>query len=253
MTDLKEIAKKLGFKAMLENWDEYGKEPLVRKILEAEELDQNRRSLEKRLKASHVQELKPVSDFDWNWPKVIDRELIDELFTLKFLGEALNVVFVGPNGVGKSMLSKNLIYAALLAGKKTKFTSASQMLADLSAQDGASARKRCLLKYTSPHLLAIDELGYLSYDNRYADLLYEVLNARYLKTSTIITTNKVFQEWGEIFPNAGCVVTLVDRLIHKSEIVKIEGDSYRKKEALERAQQRAQQKRSKDKQKQGDS
>jgi DNA replication protein DnaC len=168
------------------------------------------------------------------------------------LAESLNVVFVGPNGVGKSMLSKNLIYAALLAGKKTKFTSASQMLADLSAQDGATARKRCLLKYTSPHLLAIDELGYLSYDNRYADLLYEVLNARYLKTSTIITTNKAFVEWGEIFPNAGCVVTLVDRLIHKSEIVKIEGDSYRKKEALERAQQRAQQKRPKDKHKEED-
>jgi DNA replication protein DnaC len=252
MTDLKEIAKKLGFKAMLENWDEYGKEPLVKKILEAEELDQNRRSLEKRLRASHVQELKPVSDFDWNWPKVIDRELVEELFTLKFLAESLNVVFVGPNGVGKSMLSKNLIYAALLAGKKTKFTSASQMLADLSAQDGATARKRCLLKYTSPHLLAIDELGYLSYDNRYADLLYEVLNARYLKTSTIITTNKAFVEWGEIFPNAGCVVTLVDRLIHKSEIVKIEGDSYRKKEALERAQLRAQQKRPKDKHKEED-
>lgn len=86
MTDLKEIAKKLGFKAMVDNWDEYGKEPLVKKILEAEELDKNRRSLEKRLKASHIQELKPVSDFDWNWPKVIDRELVEELFTLKFLG-----------------------------------------------------------------------------------------------------------------------------------------------------------------------
>jgi len=89
----------------------------------------------------------------------------------------------------------------------------------------------------------------LSYDNRYADLLYEVINARYLKTSTIITTNRVFKEWGEIFPNAGCVVTLVDRFTHKSEIVKIEGESYRKKEAVERAQQRAQKKRPKDKHK----
>lgn len=153
-----------------------------------------------------------------------------------------NVIFLAANGLGKSMLTKNLIHKALLAGYKTKFVSASQMLSDLSAQDGATARKRCLHKYASPDLLAIDELGYLSYDNRYADLLYEVINARYLKASTIITTNKMFKEWGEIFPNAGCVVTLVDRLMHKAELVKIEGESYRTKEAEERAKSRAQKK-----------
>ena len=112
------------------------------------------------------------------------------------------------------------------------------MLNDLSSQDGASARLRSLRKYTAPDLLVIDELGYLSYDNRYADLLYEVLNGRYMKSSTILTTNKPFQEWGEIFPNAGCVVTLVDRLMHKAEVVLIEGASFRKREAKERAELR---------------
>lgn len=245
MSDLREMAKDLGFKAMAANWDEYAKEPWVRKLLEEEYKDKNRRSLERRMRESQVQQMKQVSEFDWSWPKMIDRELVEELFTLKFIPQAVNVIFLGANGLGKSMLSKNLIYTALLAGFKTRFVSASQMLIDLSSHDGASARKRCLHKYTSPELLAIDELGYLSYDNRYADLLYEVINARYQKSSTIITTNKPFKEWGEIFPNAGCVVTLADRLMHKAELVKIEGESYRQKEAIEEAQQRAKARREK--------
>jgi len=239
MKDLKELAKELGFKALAVNWNDFAAEPCIKKLLELEEEDRNRRSLERRLREAHIKEMKPACDFDWNWPTSIDRELVEELFTLKFMTDHVNVIFQAANGLGKSMLSKNLVHAAVLAGYKTKFVSASQMLSDLSAQDGATARKRCLHKYTSPDLLAIDELGYLSYDNRYADLLYEVINARYMQASTIITTNKIFQDWGEIFPNAGCVVTLIDRLVHKSELVKIAGKSYRSKEAAERATARA--------------
>jgi DNA replication protein DnaC len=234
MTDFKELAKKLGFNALVANWSEYANEPCIEKLLAQEEADKNRRSLERRLRESQIKEMKPASEFDWNWPTSIDRELVEELFTLKFMADKTNVIFQAANGLGK-----NLVHTALLAGYKTKFTSASQMLSDLSSQDGATARRRCLHKYTSPDLLAIDELGYLSYDNRYADLLYEVVNGRYLQSSTIVTTNKIFQEWGEIFPNAGCVVTLVDRLVHKSELVKIKGESYRNKEATERSNQRA--------------
>ena len=238
MTDFKELANSLGFKALAANWSEYANEPCIQKLLEQEEAAKNRRSLERRLRESQIKEMKPASECDWSWPTSIDRELIDELFTLKFMPEHVNIIFQAANGLGKSMLAKNLVHKALLAGYKTKFVSASLMLSDLSAQEGATARRRCLLKYTSPDLLAIDELGYLSYDNRYADLLYEVINGRYLQSSTIITTNKIFQEWVEIFPNAGCVVTLIDRLVHKSELVKIAGKSYRSKEALERANQR---------------
>ena len=89
-----------------------------------------------------------------------------------------------------------------------------------------------------PGLLAIDEVGYLSYSNRHADLLYEVVSRRYQQKSTVITTNKAFGEWNEIFPNASCVVTLIDRLVHRSEIVKLAGESYRLKEAKERAAKR---------------
>lgn len=249
--DLKEKARKLGFKALAANWSEYVNEPCIKRLLEQEEIDKNRRSLERRLRESQINEMKPAAEFDWVWPKKIDRELVEDLFTLKFVEEPANVIFMGPNGVGKTMLAKNLIHRALLAGYKTRFTSASQMLNDLSAQDGASARLKSLRKYTSPDLLVIDELGYLSYDNRYADLLYEVINGRYMKSSTILTTNKPFQEWGEVFTNAGCVVTLVDRLMHKAEVVLIEGASFRNREATERAELRAQKKRSRTK-KQGE-
>jgi DNA replication protein DnaC len=236
----KELARKLGFKALAANWQEYADEPMIKKLLAEEEAAANRRSLEMRLRESHIHEMRPIAEFDWGFPKTIDRELVEELFTLKFLHEPANVVFVGPNGVGKTMLAKNLAHHAVMFGYKTRFIPASQMLTELSSQDGASARLRCLRKYTNPALLVIDELGYLSYDNRYADLLYEVINARYLKKATIITTNKPFKEWGEIFPNAGCVVTLVDRLMHKAEIVAIHGDSFRHREAKQRVQKRAQ-------------
>lgn len=99
--------------------------------------------------------------------------------------------------------------------------------------------QRRLRRYAQPELLVVDELGYLSYDNRFADLLYEVVSARYEKHATLLTTNREFSEWGELFPNATCVVTLVDRLTHCAEIVPIEGESYRLKEAKERAERKA--------------
>jgi DNA replication protein DnaC len=249
---LMEKANKLGFKALAANWSEYAHEPCIKKLLEQEEADKHRRSLERRLRDSQIHEMKPASDFDWVWPKKIDRELVEDLFALKFVEEPANVIFIGPNGVGKTMLAKNLIHRALLAGYNTRFTPASLMLNDLSSKDGASARLKTLRKYTSPDLLVIDELGYLSYDNRYADLLYEVINGRYMKSSTIVTTNKPFGEWGEIFTNAGCVVTLVDRLMHKAEVVVIEGGSYRMREATERAEKRSQKRKGKCKKDEGE-
>ena len=91
--------------------------------------------------------------------------------------------------------------------------------------------------------MAIDEVGYLSYSNRHADLLFELITRRYESKSTLVTTNRPFAEWSEVFPNAACVVSLVDRLIHNSEIVSIEGESYRLKEALERSEARAKKRR----------
>ncbi|MBU6995376.1 ATP-binding protein [Ferrovum myxofaciens] len=90
-----------------------------------------------------------------------------------------------------------------------------------------------------PNLLVIDEVGYLSYSNRHADLLFELINRRHQQKSTLITTNKSFSEWSEVFPSAACVVALIDRLVHNAEIISIKGESYRRKEAQERTEQRA--------------
>jgi DNA replication protein DnaC len=242
MTDLKELKKlagKLGFRAIEANWHEYAEQQWLEKLLREEEMEREKRSLERRIKDADIGQFKPMSDFDWSWPKSIDRERVEDLFSLNFLGEKENVVLLATNGLGKTMISQNLAYKAMLSGYKTRFVKASKMLDDLLQCETASARRRRIKALCRIELLAIDEVGYMSYDNRYADLLYEVISERYQKNSTIITTNKAFTDWGEIFPNAACVVTMVDRLTHKAELIPIEGESYRHHEAELLAQAKA--------------
>ena len=113
------------------------------------------------------------------------------------------------------------------------------MLNDLAAQDGPSALSRRLRRYVRPALLVIDEVGYLSYSPQHADLLFDIVNRRNLDRSTVVTTNKAFSEWNEVFPNSSSVVALVDRLVHRSEILEIDGESYRLKEAKERKEEKS--------------
>lgn len=237
--DARDRAKHLGLYGLLANWEEAADKEWVQCLLQWEEVERRRRSLERRIRTARIGRFKLIADFDWTWPRKIDRAAVDELLTLRFIDEAANAVLVGPNGVGKSMIAKNVAHRALMRGYTVRFTTASAMLNDLASQDGASAFKRRLRHYCSPQLLVVDEVGYLSYDNRYADLLFEVVTQRYLLRPLLITTNRVFAEWGEVFPNASCVVTLVDRLVHRSEIIPVDAESYRLKEAKERAQQKA--------------
>lgn len=231
-------AFKLGLYGLVARWSEFGQESWIRQLIDCEEETRGHRSLERRMRRSKIGHLKPMADYDWDWVKA-DRELVDELFTFQFLEEAANVVLVGANGLGKTMIAQNLAHQAVLRGHTAIFTTASAMLNDLAGQDGASALQRRLRHYATPRLLVIDELGYLNYDNRHADLLFEVVTQRYQERSIVLTTNKPFGEWNEVFPNAACVVTLIDRLVHKAEIVQIEGESYRLKEAKERAERRS--------------
>ena len=169
----------------------------------------------------------------------VNRQAIQELMTLSFMLDASNVMLVGPNGVGKSMLACNLGHQALIQGHTVLFITAGQLLGELAALDSDSALRRRLKHYAAPDLLLIDEVGYLSYSNRHADLLFELISRRYEQKSTVITTNRAFKEWHEVFPNAACVVSLIDRLVHRCEIVAIEGESYRLKEAKARSEKKA--------------
>ena len=125
-------------------------------------------------------------------------------------------------------------YQGVLRGHTARFVTASELLNDLAAQNTGSALTRKLRQYSHWKIIVIDEVGYLAGSARHGDLLFEVINRRYQEKPVIITTNKVFTEWGEVFPSSTCVVTMVDRLIHKAEVVKIEAESYRLKEAKER-------------------
>ena len=223
------------------HWSEVANAEWLPQLLGWEEQERARRSLERRMKAAHIGRFKPLCDFDWNWPKRCDRGAIEALMALDFLNDATNVVLIGQNGVGKSTIAQNIAHQALIHGHTVLFTSAGQLLGDLSALDSDTALRRRLRHYASPRLLAIDEIGYLSYSNRHADLMFELISRRYQKTSTLVTTNRRFSEWREVFPNAACVVSLVDRLVHNAEIIAIEGESYRVKEARERSELRARQ------------
>ncbi|MEP7299578.1 MAG: IS21-like element helper ATPase IstB [Burkholderiales bacterium] len=235
---LREQAGELRLHGLLSRWTELMRNPeqarWVAQLLGWEAAERHRRSLERRLRAAHIGPFKSLADFDWAWPTQCDRAVVEELMTLAFLQDASNVVLVGPNGVGKTMCACNLGYQAVLAGRTALFITAAQLLGELASLDSDSALRRRLKHYASPDLLMIDEVGYLSYSNRHADLLFELISRRYQHKSTVVTTNKPFAEWGEVFPNAACVVSLIDRLMHRAEVVRIEGKSYRQKEADER-------------------
>ena len=208
-----------------------GPAEILEKIIAAESADRFRRSLERRMLRSRIGSFKPMADFDWNWPRKIDRPLIERALALDFLRDGRNLILLGPNGVGKTMITRNIAHAAVQAGHSVLFRTASELIDDVS-RDSPELRRRRIALYTRPHLLCIDEVGYLSYDDHAADLLYKIINPRYEKgRSIIVSSNLAFKDWTTVFPNATCIVTLVDRLTHHADITLIEADSHRQRES----------------------
>ena len=236
---LKHRAQALQLNGLLSNWSACCAEPWVANLLDWEEQENTRRSMERRLHSAPIGRFKPLADYDWSWPEQIDQGAVSDLMTLQFLQNASNAILVGPSGVGKTTIAQNIAHQAVLQGHTVIFTTAGKLLGELASLDSDSALRSRLRHYARPSLLAIDEVGYLSYSSRYADLLFELISRRHEQKSTLLTTNKSFAEWNEVFPNAACVVALVDRLVHHAEIVGIKGQSYRQKEAQEQAKERA--------------
>jgi DNA replication protein DnaC len=236
---LKARLQALKLYGLVEQFDEIHDAPWLEGVIEWEEASRSRRSLERRLKRARLGSFKPMSDFDWAWPKKIDRAQVEDLFRLNWVTTATNVVLVGANGVGKTMIAHNLAHQAVLAGHTVKVLTASEMLNSLAEIDSSSGLVRRLRTLVRPQVLLIDELGYLSYDNRHADLLFEVVSRRYQHKPILVTTNKAFTEWGAVFASATSVVTIVDRMVHRCEVVTIDADSYRLKEHKEQAAKRS--------------
>jgi DNA replication protein DnaC len=213
--------------------DQWSADRILAGIVEVENKGKVHRSLERRLKRSQIRAFRPMADFDWSWPNEIDRPLIEACLDLDFVLEGRNLILLGSNGLGKTMIAKNIAYAAVLAGHSVSFRTAAEMLRDVDV-DSPELRRRRIRKYIRPQLLAIDEVGYLSYDDHAADLLYQIINPRYEeRRSTIVTTNLAFKDWNVVFPNATCIATLLDRLTHHADITQITGDTYRGKESEE--------------------
>ena len=237
--ELQERARRLGLWGLLANWDALSKQAWVLEYLGVEEDERGRRSLERRIRGARLGAFKSIADFDWQWPKSIDREQVEDLLQLSFLDERANVVLFGPTGTGKTMIAQNLGHQALQNGHTALMTTASAMLSDLAAQDSAAGLARRLRRYCRPRLLILDEIGYFVHAGRAADLFFEVISQRYGEKSTVMTSNKPFSEWSAVFGGAGCVSAIVDRVVHKVEIVKVDGESYRQREAMERAERKA--------------
>lgn len=199
---------------------------VLEEVARIELSERARRGLELRMRTARLGSFKPMADFNWSWPKKIDRDLIEQALSLAFIGERRNLALVATNGLGKTMIAKNIAHAAVLAGHTVLFRTASELLTDLGCD--SPQRRRSRLAYYSGHdLLCIDELGYLSYDDRAADLLFEVVTRRHERRSILLTTNLTFVDWSTVFPNASCLMTLLDRLLHHADVAVIEGESYR--------------------------
>jgi DNA replication protein DnaC len=245
--DLRALLRALGLMATADGLDDlialatkkrWGAVELFEHVVAVEEKDRTRRGLERRLKRSRLERFKPMADYDWNWPRKIDRPLVESVLRLDFVADARNVVLVAPQGLGKTMIAQNIAHRAALTGHSVLFISAAQLLLDLGAQESARALERRLKHYSKIGLLILDEIGFLAFDNRNADLLFQVISRRYEKKSVVLTTNLAFRDWPTIFPNATCATALIDRVVHHADVIAIEGDSYRAREAEAQAKQR---------------
>jgi len=208
---------------------------ILEHVVEIEDHDRAQKSLERRLARSKIGRFKPMADFDWAWPTKIDRDAVEAALRLDFLKENRNVVLVAPQGLGKTMIAQNIAHEAILKGHSVLFLSAAQLLLDLAGKESARALDARFRYYSAPSLIVVDEIGYLSYDNRNADLLFQIVSRRYERRSLVLTTNLAFSSWPTIFPNATCATALIDRVIHHADVIAIEGESYRLREAAEAA------------------
>lgn len=200
-------------------------------LVEGESAERNERAVERRLRNSKLPFEKSMDQFQWSHPAKINRLQIENLMRLDFIDKKANVLIVGGSGLGKSHISSSLIRQACLKGYNALFTSAIEIVNYLTAARAANCLDKALKRYLRPDIICIDEIGYLPIDKLGCDLLFQVVSQRYERGSIIITSNKPFKNWTEIFHNDAAVTSaILDRLLHHSEVVIIEGKSYRMKD-----------------------
>jgi DNA replication protein DnaC len=203
-------------------------------LIEGEALDRQQRAIQRRIKQARFPLIKTLESFQWTWPRKINRLQVQNLFRLKFIEDKANVILLGGVGLGKSHLATALGYAACLKGCSVLFATAVEVINTLAAAQNTGRLKQELNKYLKPTLVILDEIGYLPIDKTGADLLFQIISQRYERGAIVLTSNRVFKKWPEIFNNDRTLTSaLLDRLLHHAETVLIEGKSYRMKDQIE--------------------
>ena len=228
---MKDQYQDLAAQASQKNWSHVN---YLEKLADGEAALRRDRSTQRRIRVARFPVIKTLDQFNWTWPKKINRLQVQNIFRLQFVKEKSNIIFLGGVGLGKTHLASALGYAACLKGETVLFATAVDVINTLAAAQKAGRMKQELKKYTRPALLILDELGFLPIDKSGSDLLFQVISGRYEQGALVITSNKAFKNWPEIFNNDSTLTSaILDRLLHHAETVVIEGKSYRMKDQIE--------------------
>ena len=218
-------------KANKESWS-YVK--YLAQLIEMETQLRQERAIKRKVKSARFPVLKTLQQFQWSWPKNINQLQVKDLFRLQFMKDHSNIILLGGVGLGKTHLATALGHHACLKGQRVLFTNTVDAINSLIVAQRSGRLKLELRKYLKPELLILDELGYLPIDKTGADLLFQIISGRYEAGSTVITSNRAFKDWPEIFNNDSTLTSaLLDRLLHHAQTVVIEGKSYRMKDQIE--------------------
>jgi DNA replication protein DnaC len=200
-------------------------------LIAEEAIGRSERALQRRIRQARLPKRKTLEEYEFTFPKRIAKQKILRLFDCQFIEQHVSAVVIGPTGVGKTHLLTALGYTGCQKGISVRFTRVVDMINVLTTAQINGTLEKALKAYVNPSLLLLDELGYLPIDKRGADLMFQVVAARYESGSIVLTTNRAFRDWGKIFDVDNTLATaMIDRLMHHGEAIVIRGDSYRMKD-----------------------